>query len=65
MKRRRIGDQETVVEALHALYIASCLQCRHTAVRLNELTGKVECDWCRMTIQEARQRIFLGGELRK
>lgn len=47
------------LDALQAVYIASCLACRHTAVRFNALTGKHECDWCRMTVQETRMRIFL------
>ena len=47
------------IEAFKAIYVASCLSCRRIAVRIG-LDGKPVCDWCQITIQEARQRIFLG-----
>lgn len=49
---------ELVLNALRQIYVASCLSCRHNAVRVVE--GQPTCDWCGMAVQEARQRIFLG-----
>ena len=46
------------IDALKAIYVASCLSCRRLAVRIGP-DGKPVCDWCQITIQEARQRIFL------
>lgn len=47
-----------VLDALTKIYVASCLSCRHNAVRV--VDGQPTCDWCSMAVQEARQRIFLG-----
>ena len=68
MKRGQAKRQATldralgalVARALQEIYIASCLACCHTAVRLNPLTGKYECDWCRMARSERRQDWMLG-----
>ena len=60
---RRAGNGQPMsdtmwIDALRMIYVASCLSCRRLAVRIG-LDGKPVCDWCRITIQEARQRILL------
>lgn len=45
--------------ALQEIYNASCLVCRHPAVRYNVLVGRHECDWCRIAYYAARRRELL------
>lgn len=43
------------------IYMACCLACRHTAVRIGA-DGRATCDWCSIAASEALWR-FEGGQL--
>lgn len=48
------------VDALEAVYVASCLSCWHTAVRIGS-DGKPICDWCRISRYEALREHLLDA----
>ena len=47
------------LEVITAIYIACCLACRHTAVRLGR-DGAATCDWCSIAKSETVWRFEHG-----